>query len=265
MSAITWVRWGTAVCCVLAVGGRRVSAQQPVETDPARLYMSRAKLESLLQFYEQSAASPVYGERLKARANAEGEVVQTRLRLGDFQVGDRVVVVLEGPQGLSDTLVVGPDGMLAFPEIGEVSLSGVLRSELGAILQTHVERYVRQPRLRSRSLIRIQIAGSVARPGFHEMPSETPLDQAIMVAGGPVGDVDLDGVRIERRGQRLMTGEALQAALAEGRTLDELGLQGGDRIVIPPRFALGAAEGAVRTLSLLTAIPLTVAALVALF
>jgi hypothetical protein len=40
---------------------------------------------------------------------------------------------------------------------------------------------------------------------------------------------------LEREGSPLWKGEALQRALAEGRTLDEMELRAGDRILVPRR------------------------------
>jgi hypothetical protein len=51
-----------------------------------------------------------------------------------------------------------------------------------------------------------------------------------------------------------------------GRTLDQLDVRAGDRIVVPARGAgFGGAEGTVRTLSVLISLPLTVFAVTRLF
>ena len=251
---------------VLAVTAAALSsAQEQPRQQPERLYMSRADLASLLDFYDKSAASPVYGPRLKERAQYEAAQVRDRLENGDFQVGDRVVLRVEGQETLTDTFTVEAGRVLRLPELGGVPLQGVLRSELEPKIEGYVSRYVRQPQLASRSLMRLQCEGAVGTPGFFTMPSETPLPDAIMGGCSPTGDVRLDDIQITRQGRRLLSGEVLQDALASGRTLDELGLRQGDRIVVPPRFALGSAEGAVRTFSLLLAVPLTIAGVIALF
>jgi hypothetical protein len=210
-----------------------VASAQVVEMDPTRLHVSRAQLTELLDFYEQSVASPVYSDRLKERARFEGQNVRSRLEGGDFQVGDRVVVDVEGESGLSDTLTVTTNHTLRLGELGEVDVTGVLRSELEPLLRQYVERYVRSPVVQSRSLIRVQMDGAVAQPGFFTMPAETPLPDAIMVAGGLTGQSKLNGIRIQRRGQNIMGGEMIQEALAQGRTLDQLSMQNGDRIFVP--------------------------------
>lgn len=249
----------------LLVGGRATAQEGPTAV-PEQLYMSRADLVELLDFYERSEASPAYSERLKERAAFLGEVVESRLTEGDFQVGDRVVVTLEGQvTPFSDTLTVGQGQMLRFPELGEVPLQGVLRAELGDILRQYLEGYIRDPTVIAQSLIRVQFSGSIGNPGFFTIPSEVPLPDAIMnFAGGPAGTANLGGIRIERRGRKIISGDRIQDALAEGHTLDQLNLQAGDRIVVPQTLPLGAAEGALRSFSLILAIPFSIAGLIAL-
>jgi hypothetical protein len=250
---------------VALLAAATLQAQEATQQQPERLYMSRADLTTLLDFYDNSVASPVYGPRLKERAGYEAQQVRARLEDGDFQVGDRVVLRVEGQQALTDTFTVENGQVIRLPELGNVELHGVLRSELEPKLEGFVARYVREPRATSRSLMRLQCEGAVTTPGFFTMPSETPLPDAIMQGCGPTGSVRLDDIQVTRQGRRLLSGEVLQDALANGRTLDELGLKQGDRIVVPERFPLGSAESAVRTFATLLAIPLSVAALIAIF
>lgn len=256
---------GIAATALMTVGAAATAGQEPLQTARERqLYMSREDLVTLVDFYERSEASPAYSERLRERAAFLGGVVQERLTEGDFQIGDRVVVTLEGATPTSDTLAVGQGKMLHFPELGDVPLAGVLRSEVQGVLAEYLGGYVRDPRLIAQSLIRIQLSGSVGAPGFYTMPSEVPLPDAIMAAGGPAGSVDLGAIRIERRGRTIISGDRIQDALAAGQTLDQLGLQGGDHIVVPQQFPLGAAESALRTFGYILAIPFSIAALIAL-
>ena len=61
-----------------------------------------------------------------------------------------------------------------------------------------------------------------------------------MVAGGPSPNANLDEVRIDRGTVRFLEGEALQEAMRNGLTLDQLNLQAGDQIVVPERRTGGA-------------------------
>ena len=233
--------------------------------DPERVYVSRSDLTALLDWYERSASSPVYSESLRERARSEASSIQTRLEEGDFQVGDKVPIVVDGEEALTDTFTVATGGVIRLGELGDVSLEGVLRSELDEHLREYIGRYVRDPSLRAQSLIRVTIEGAVGQPGFYNLPAITPLSDAIMAAGGPVADAKLQDVRIERGTRRLLSGEQVRRAIADGRTLDQLSLRAGDRIILPQSRTLGSAEGALRAFSILIALPLSIFALISIF
>ena len=238
---------------------------QDRERDPQRIYMSRPELTQLLDWYESSAASPVYSAELQARAERVAGNIRTRLEEGDFQVGDRIPIVVDGEAELTDTFTVAVGRVLRFGEVGELQLAGVLRYELDERLEEFLSQFLRQPSFTSQPLIRVTIEGAVGQPGFYNLPSETPLPDVLMMAGGPAGNARLQDLRIVRGDQPVWGGDRLRRALAEGRTLDQLGLRAGDRIILPQTFPLGNAQGAIRTFAMILAIPLSIAALFAIF
>ncbi|HKI94211.1 MAG TPA: hypothetical protein VJ992_02860, partial [Gemmatimonadales bacterium] len=97
-------------------------AQQPTAFDNARLYASRDSLEALAQRYEMAARSTAYSGDLRARALANAERVRARLTNGDFQVGDRVLLAVEGEPTLTDTFTVQAGPQIVLPNIGAVPL-----------------------------------------------------------------------------------------------------------------------------------------------
>jgi len=250
-----------AVLLLVATSG----AAQERERDPQRMYMSRPELTELLDWFERSAQSPVYSDALRARADREASNVLTRLEEGDFQVGDRVPVVVDGEPELSDTFTVEQGRVLRFGENGTVDLNGVLRHELDERLLEFISQFVRVPSLSSQPLVRVTIEGAVGLPGFYNVPSETPIADVIMVAGGPLPNAKIQDLRIERGSEVIWSGDDIRRALAEGRTLDQMGLRAGDRIILPQSYALGNAYGALRTFTLLLAIPASIIAVIAIF
>ncbi len=201
--------------------------------DPAQLHMTRESLEELLARYEQATRSTAYSEELRARARYEAGLIRVRLEEGDFQVGDQIQLAVEGQPELTSTFQVAPGRVLILPVIGEIPLKGVLRSELEDHLTKSLGRFIVEPKVRATSQIRISILGQVASPGFYVVPSEVPLTDALMLAGGPAQHAELTKIYVERGGERIWGGEALQAAIIEGRTLDQLSLRAGDRIFVP--------------------------------
>src|SRR6056297_1383954 len=106
------------------------TAQTLLETDPGNSVRTRADLERLVDFYEEVASSPAYSDRLKTEARTNVERVRARLRDGDFRVGDRIVLDVQGEPQLPDTVSVEAGPKIVLPLFGDIGLSGVLRSEV---------------------------------------------------------------------------------------------------------------------------------------
>ena len=170
---------------------------------------------------------------LRDYSRGEAAVVRSHLQMGDSQVGDQIAIQVENEPMLSDTFTVDVGRVLTLPTIGDVALRGVWRAELKSHLASNLQRFLRDPIINVRPLIRISIFGAVGQPGFYSVPGEALLTDVIMAAGGPTGRSVLSEVRVERGDQEFLSGRALQEAIVAGRTLDELRLRPEDRIFIP--------------------------------
>jgi len=246
---------------VLALTAGSAGAQVLPSTDPGSSVRTRADLERLLGEYERALSSPVYSESVKRTIRADADLIRGRLTNGDFRVGDRIVLFVQGEPNLPDTVPVEPGPMIALPLFGEISLAGVLRSEIAGHLTRELARFIRNPIVRANGHMRLSVQGAVARPGFYTMPAEMLLGEALMVAGGPGQNSNMDDVRIERGTRALIEGEALQEAIREGLTLDQLNLQAGDQIVVPERSA----GGWLRNVGIVTGIVGSLSTLIYLF
>jgi hypothetical protein len=208
-------------------------AQAPPAIDPGASVRTRADLERLLAQYEQTLASPAYSEATKRVVRADADLIRGRLESGDFRVGDRITIEVEGEPAIPDTVTVEAGPQIVLPLFGEIPLHGVLRSEVANHLTEALGRFIRDPVVRANGHIRISVQGQVARPGFYTMPAEILLGEALMIAGGPTTSSDLDDIRIDRGAATVLEGQALQEAIRNGLTLDQLNLQAGDQIVVP--------------------------------
>src|SRR2546430_11664082 len=121
---------------------------------------------------EEVALSPNQSAAEKTAAAQEAAVIRRRLAEGDFKVGDRILLLVEGEPSLSDTFTVGLGSTLILPAVGDVSLVGVLRSELQDYLPRRLGQNRRDAVVRARAYVRLPIAGSVARPGSSGLPPE---------------------------------------------------------------------------------------------
>lgn len=229
--------------------------------DAGRLQMTRAELQDLLSKFEQAGRAKDYSAGFKARAASEAALIRSRLESGDFQVGDQINLLIEGEfRDSTLTLTVGPGRTVLVPGMGELALTGVLRSELKEQVREFVTRFIRAPVVHTRTMIRLAVIGQVQRPGFHAIPSESLLSDAIMQAGGPTGTAKLSEARVERNGERIWDGRVFQSAIAEGRTLDQMSIQSGDQLIMPADNGGGSAT----LLRVLTIVPATLVAIVGL-
>jgi hypothetical protein len=162
----------------------------------------------------------------------KASVLRGRLREGDFRPGDRIGLVIDGAITQSDTIPVIAGSKILVKDIGEISLAGVLRSELQGHLTKELGRYIKDVRVRATPLVRLSVLGPVGKPGFFYMPSDIPLTEAIMRAGGPGGSADLKRTVIRRNTAELYDSRNTRTALNEGLTLDQLSLRDGDSIEV---------------------------------
>ncbi|HSJ13146.1 MAG TPA: polysaccharide biosynthesis/export family protein [Longimicrobiales bacterium] len=218
--------------CALAAA-LPVPAQEVTGWDARGSQLTRAELQEMLARYEATAASRTYSGSTRERARAEAEQIRQRLSEGDIQIGDRIALRVERHLELTDTFPVLGGRVIRLPEIGDIPLTGVLRSELQEHLTTQIGRYVRDPMVYASSLIRLEIMGAVGRPGFHSVPSDLLISDALMMAGGPSSDAALDKLKIRRGDRLIIGGDQLREAVIAGRTLDQLNLRAGDAINVP--------------------------------
>lgn len=174
------------------------------------------------------------GVAARGAGNA-ANVARNRLAQGDFRAGDRIMIQVQGDTALSDTFAVWQDGSLHLPSpvVGTLPLQGVLRSEIQQKVQTFIARFVRNPTVLARPLIRLSFQGDFTRAGFYGVPADAMLTDAFMAAGGTTSNANMSKVKIERGGREFMNTRAVQQAIAEGRTVDDLGLRDGDQLVVP--------------------------------
>jgi protein involved in polysaccharide export with SLBB domain len=181
-----------------------------------------------------------------------------------FQVGERILLRVEGERDLSDTFTVRPGPSLLLPRLGEISLAGVRRADVEPYLKTQLTRFLRDPVVQARALLRIAVLGEVERPGFYAVSADLPLPATVMLAGGPTRTARPQGIRVERGEGRGLGADTVAKAIAHNATLAELGIRSGDRIVVP-RQGRRDPEGTLRTAELLIGLPAAVAGIAQLF
>ena len=224
ISALVAILVGTALA--------NLDAQQVYRRVSQEGFATRTELESLAAAADRAVATGTATGEARTSKEATSFAVRQRLREGDFQPGDRIAIVLDGAVKFGDTVIVRSGRTIILPDLPEITLAGVLRSELQSYLTAQLGRYIRDPQLHARPLIRIAVSGAVGRPGFYSVPADALLSDVVTIAGGPVGRAEFARSFIRRGSEQLWNGKNVDTALGEGMTVDALLLQSGDEIVI---------------------------------
>jgi hypothetical protein len=215
----------TVTALALVNGPGTAHGQASSAPGQSRQFETRADLEAQARLAESQ------------HRESEAWLLRSRLEKGDFQEGDRIVVMLHTSAALqkSETLTVRAGKVVQLPQMDDLSLEGVLRSELTDRFVKHLARYLKDPEARTIPLMRVGVLGAVGRSGYYDTSADLLLSDVIMRAGGPSPDADLNSIRI-RRGSTVIWGEKdARTALTDGISLDRLHLRAGDEIEIRAR------------------------------
>jgi protein involved in polysaccharide export with SLBB domain len=253
---------GAALLLSSSVAAQQQAAPPSDSATAAKLNVTRDTLQAILQRIDSANGSDSTKGDQKLRSLAQQ--IRARMSRGDFLPGDRIKLLVDSEPQLSDTFPVGPSQEVVLPIVGVVSLHGVLRAELQASMTRELGRFLRDPIVRATPLIRLSIAGEVARPGFYMMPPTAVLADVVTAAGGTTQNAEVEKMYVQRGDNRLFEGQALQGLISEGRTLDDASIRPGDKFVVPTKNS-DSVFYTVRTISILLSIPLTIYALTQVF
>ena len=196
-------------------------------------YATRADLEAQVQELKQKLAhqDDLKKDEIKTM-EYELTIAEDRLLNGDFQPSDAILLDVQGLPQFTGSFNLDRQKSLVLPTIDPIPLHGVLYSEAEEAIQAGLAVYVRNPQVRVTVTKRIAIVGGIASPGFYDIPPETTVSQAIMLAGGPAGNAKLNQAEFRRFGDAY-TDPYGQLAFTNV-SLVELGVQSGDELYVPP-------------------------------
>ena len=223
-----WCRAFGITCVGFAGMSPLAHAQSSTAADANAALETRAALEA---------------EALVAEAQhrtSEAFLLRSRLKRGDFQDGDRIVVNILGSAATmanvmprNDTLILRAGKVLQLPQMVALSLDGVLRSELNARVSSHLGKYLRDSSVETTPLIRLAVLGQVRAPNYYYTTVDVLLSDIIMKAGGPVGKADWLGNMVIKRGtETIWNAQDTRTAMADGISLERLHLRAGDELYV---------------------------------
>lgn len=208
--------------CLLLVllpvpGYGQIGRTSPEQQNPAR--EERLSPSELLAMFE-APEEPVY-------------------RLGE---GDELTIEVWGRPELSGRHVIGPDGQVGIPVVGNVRLAGLSREEAVKEITKSLQRYYTVPSVTLRvdryTSNRVFVLGRVASPGELHFDVPPTLLEAIARAGSlPIGGIGAEKAALTRcavlRGRDIMVWVDLKGLLKDGNLAMNLRLQRNDVVYIP--------------------------------
>ena len=166
-------------------------------------------------------------------------------------IGDEMTVTLWGiPDEGSYSLTVDRNGMATIPHIGSIRIAGYTVPEAERVIQARMSQYYTGYQMSlsmgQLSSITVYVTGNAQRPGAYTVSSFSTLLNALLVSGGPSATGSLRKIELRRNG-RIVTVFDMYAMLLRGDKTQDVGLQAGDVIYIPPVGDLVGLAGEVQT------------------
>ena len=218
---------------LVLVGGATLPAQSARPAMEVVQRASRLELTARLRDLEAQLANANTKGAARTQADRQATALRRRLIEGDFRVGDRFTIVVRHDTVRADTASVRDSLKVSILNLPDLSLAGILRSELDERVATHVARYLRNATVRTNVLTRIAVLGAVRLPGYYYISPDRPLSDLVMIAGGPAPEADVDQLEVSRGPERLMASKDAKRFFREGRTLEQIDIQSGDEVRIP--------------------------------
>lgn len=206
-----------------------------------RRQATRAEIETAAKAAE-AASARAPDEKARRKLQADAAALRQRLSNGDFVPGDRILLWVEGDTVRSDTFTVRIDRRLPLPEIGDISLHGVLDSELEPFLRQELGKYIKplapatELVVTATPLVRLQVGGAVPQPNFYTVPVDQSITDLFTMAGGTGGLTSAFDKTVVRRGSSVfMSAREFAEAVRQGKTVGDMALRDGDEIYVPDR------------------------------
>jgi protein involved in polysaccharide export with SLBB domain len=151
--------------------------------------------------------------------------------------GDTLQVQLYGSQNRTETLVVGRDGRVSFPQIGPIEVGGARYSDVKANIQNRVSMEMIGVRanvtMGETRTINVFVLGAAKYPGSYTVSGLATITTALFAAGGVQESGSLRQIQLKRLGQTVRTLD-LYDLLMKGDSTGDAKLSSGDVIFIPP-------------------------------
>ena len=192
-----------------------------------------------------------FGEDLFNREVSTFAVTDDALVPNDYRLGpgDEVRIMLYGKDNNEHLLEIDRNGEILLLGVGPLVVAGLRFEDARAFIQQRVknnlvgvEANISLGRMRA---ISVFMAGEVQVPGAYSVSALTTVSQVLFVAGGMTNIGTLRNIQVKRGGATIATFDTYDLLL-RGDAGQDVRLQSGDVVFVPPYERLAIIEGEVK-------------------
>ena len=190
----------------------------------------------------------IFGLDLFQNKSSQGDINATAAADPNYRFGpgDQLVLFLTGDVEKSYKLAVTREGFVVIPDVGQLNVSGLTRSQLEDALYTKLGRVYsgvrRGPGATTHFYIdvsqmganQIFVTGDVVHPGSYRLSRAGTVMNALYLAGGPTVSGSMRQVQVKRNGDLVGTMDVYDYAL-HGDASHDIRLENGDVVFVPAR------------------------------
>ena len=214
--------------------------------------------EDITIFKEELSEEQVFGRNIFNSNNLTFEPSNNLPTPANYRLGagDEVIIDIWGANQVTIQETISPDGNISIDRLGLIYLSGMtvnqatsyLKKELNKIyagLDDEDPSSLIKVSLGNTRTIQVNVMGEVYQPGTYALSAFSTVFHALYSAGG-VSDIgSLRNVQVARNGKKIAEVDVYDFIM-HGKTKDDIKLQEGDVIIVPPYEALVKIEGNVK-------------------
>lgn len=239
-------------------GRKRMRTTNPYEDELSVDSINRQSLQFLTNALPEQGAGTVSRKQVFGRAifRTQNLTFEPNVNLAtpqDYRLGpgDEVIIDVWGANQTTLRETISPDGYIHIPDLGPILLNGMdiarateyLKQKLAQIYAASAENI--QVSLGNARTIQVNVMGEVVQPGTYALSSFSTVFHALYRAGGVTTIGSLRNVMVSRNG-KVIAHLDVYPFILKGKNADDIRLQEGDMVIVPPYDALVEIQGKVK-------------------
>lgn len=243
---------------IVMEGRKRMRTTNPYEDELSVDSINRQSLQFLTNALPEQGAGTVSRKQVFGRAifRTQNLTFEPNVNLAtpqDYRLGpgDEVIIDVWGANQTTLRETISPDGYINIPNLGPILLNGMdiarateyLKQKLAQIYAASAENI--QISLGNARTIQVNVMGEVVQPGTYALSSFSTVFHALYRAGGVTTIGSLRNVLVSRNG-KVIAHLDVYPFILKGKNADDIRLQEGDMVIVPPYDALVEIQGKVK-------------------